>query len=578
MRYLRGLRVQILLWTILPLILILVAVSLGSITLHQEAMRDMVAERNAHVASLVAARLDDHIRMRSIALETVLKSIGDSVNPNQVLANVEPVIELFDQGITVYDAGVKPLTEVSAAFLQAEAETRQVLEAAQATPGQTAYQLVSAPSTPWLLLMALTNPTTRQTVVGALAQQGLNNPELINPVNRNPRREAYLIATDGRVIYHRDAGEIGRDYRIHAGVILALGGEAGAAFEQLAGEDEHVFGYAPVFATGWAILIVEPWADVIVPGLKYSLWAPILVLIAAIASLAALHFGLGRVIHPLQILGRAASRLAWGDFQAIEKPVGGIDEISDLQSTLQEMAAQIHRYQEGMHDYIAVLTQTQEDERKRLARELHDVIVQTVIAMGQRVKILQLDWRTNGGEEPRSDQNEVDLRLTKLLEMTGQCLTDLRSMIRDLRPIYLDELGLVLALEALSRSTDNETIQTEFEVMGDERVLFREGNLAIYRIAQAAISNAVRHGQPDFIVLHLTFGEEGVVLTVEDNGAGFVPPERPSDLALQGHFGLVGMYERATRLGGHLSIRSAPGAGTTIVAFLPYILPGVEAE
>ena len=347
--------------------------------------------------------------------------------------------------------------------------------------------------------MALTNPTTGQTAVGALTQQGLNNPELIDHVNRNPRREAYLIAPDGRVIYHQDIDEIGRDYRIHAGVIQALRGEAGAAFEQLAGEDEHVFGYAPVLATGWAILIVEPWADVIVPGLQYSLWAPILVLVAAVASLGALHFGLGRVIRPLQILGRSASRLAWGDFQAIEKPVGGIDEIRDLQSTLQEMAAQIHRYQEGMHDYIAVLTQTQEEERKRLARELHDVIVQTVIAMGQRVKILQLDWRENCGEASSSDQNEVDLRLSKLSEMVGQCLEDVRNMIRDLRPIYLDELGLVSALEALSRSTDNETIQTAFEVMGDERVLSREANLAIYRIAQAAISNAVRHGQPDFI-------------------------------------------------------------------------------
>jgi len=67
------------------------------------------------------------------------------------------------------------------------------------------------------------------------------------------------------------------------------------------------------------------------------------------------------------------------------------------------------------------------------------------------------------------------------------------------------------------------------------------------------------------------------VLTVEDDGAGFVPPERPSDLALQGHFGLVGMYERTVRLGGHLSIRSEPGAGTTIVAFLPYTLPSEAA-
>lgn len=577
MRYLRGLRIQILLWTILPLILILMAVSLSSIKLHQDSMREMVAERNAHVASLAAARLDDQIRMRTIALETVLRSISDSVNPDQALFRVQPVIGLFDQGIIVYDETSAPLTKVPAALLPAELEVWQVLGAAQAAPGHTAYQLVSLTKSPKMFLMALTDRATRRTIIGAISQQGLNQPDLIDRV-QSPRREAYLIAPDGHVIHHRDEREIGRDYRIHAGVLQALRGEAGATFEQLAGEEEHVVGYAPVLTTGWAILIEEPWADVIVPGLQYSLWTPILVLVAAVASLTAVHFGLGRVIRPLQILGRAASRLAWGDFQAIEKPVGGIDEIRDLQSTLQEMAAQIHRYQDGMRDYIAVLTQTQEEERKRLARELHDVIVQTVIAMGQRVKILQLDWRERCDENPGSEKNQVDLRLTKLSEMIGQCLADVRSLIRDLRPIYLDELGLVSALEALSRSTDNENIEVAFEVVGDERVLSREANLAIYRIAQAAISNAVRHGQPDFIALQLAFGDKGVVLTVEDNGGGFIPPERPSDLALQGHFGLVGMFERATRLGGHLSIRSEPGAGTTIVAFLPYMPPDVEAE
>jgi signal transduction histidine kinase len=236
------------------------------------------------------------------------------------------------------------------------------------------------------------------------------------------------------------------------------------------------------------------------------------------------------------------------------------------------MAAQIHRHQDGMHDYIAVLTQTQEEERIRLARELHDVIVQTIIAMGQRVKILQMDWRDTCGQSSAS--NDMDKQLSRLADMVGKCLEDVRAVIRDLRPVYLEELGLISALEALSHSTENENIEVGFEVMGDERNLLRETSLAIYRIAQAAIANAVYHGQPDFIFLKIDFREPGVMLTVEDDGLGFVPPEHPSDLALNGHFGLIGMYERAVRLGGHLSIRSEPGQGTTIAAFLPYTLPG----
>jgi signal transduction histidine kinase len=576
MRFLRGLRVQILLWTILPLILTLVAVSIGSITLHHKSMRDMVSERNAHLAGLAAARVDDQLQMRVTVLQTVLKSTSNKSDVSTTLDDLEPLVALFDRGVTVYDQANAPLSQVSAKFLTVDSELQRLLETAQASPGQTAFRLINAAKQDWVFFMALTDPATKHTAVGALSQSGLHHLDLFDHTNRTPKRQAYLIAPDGRVLYDRSELEINRDYQSHGGVQQALRGESGATFQQLPGEEENVVGYAPVTMTGWAFLLEEPWKDVIAPGLEYSLWAPILVLIAAVASLAAIHFGLGRIIHPLQVLGHAASRLAWGDFQAIEKPVGGIDEIHNLQSTLQDMAAQIHRYQDGMRDYIALLTQTQEDEQKRLARELHDVVVQMVIAIGQRVKILQLDCRENNVIGPESLKHSVDLSLKELSEMAGQALTELRNLIKDLRPVYLEELGLISALEAMARGTETGKVKISFDVVGEERSLFREANLAIYRIAQAAVSNAMRHGQPDFIEIQLAFQDKGILLTVEDNGIGFTPPERPSDLALQGHFGLIGMYERTIRLGGHLSIRSEPGKGTTIATFLPYTLPHVN--
>jgi signal transduction histidine kinase len=276
------------------------------------------------------------------------------------------------------------------------------------------------------------------------------------------------------------------------------------------------------------------------------------------------------VIHPLQILGREASRLAWGDFQAIDRPAGGIGEITDLQAALQEMAAQINRYQAGMRDYIAALTATQEEERRRLARELHDETVQSIIALGQRVKILQLDLQDGRAAAHERDAEDVDARLNELGEMIAACLKDVRGLIRDLRPIYLEELGLASALEMLARGASGSQMNATLEVEGAERRLSPEAELAVYRIAQAAVSNAQHHSAAATVAVRLEFGDDGVVLTVEDDGAGFAPPDRPSDLALEGHFGLMGMYERATRLGGHLSIRSSPGAGAKIAAFLPY--------
>ncbi len=576
MHFLRGLRVQMLLWTILPLILVLVAVTVSSIQLHHQAMRSMVAERDAHLATLAAARVDYLLQVRKTMLETLQKNTEGFQNTASARSAIETTSVLFDRGITLLDETGRPFINNLDALSNIETEPQQILELARATPGKTVFSIVASEQKSWLLLIALTDPNTNRTAVGAITQEGMNLPNLFGQVSQHPSTEAYLVSTSGNVIYHQNEQEIGRDYTMHAGVNEVLRGDGGSTYEQLAGEEEHVVGYAPVQITGWGLLILEPWANVIEPGLQYTLWAPILVLVAAVTSLLAVQFGLGRIIHPLQLLGRSSSRLAWGDFHAIQQAVGGIDEIRDLQATLQEMAAQIHRYQEGMHDYIAVLTQTQEEERKLLARELHDGVAQTIIALGQRVKILKLDWRETCGDCASPNQTVIDVRLNNLEEMVNQCLGDVRGLIRDLRPIYLEELGLVAALEALAGSTKNDSLAVGFDVLGEEKILSREANLAVYRIAQAAVSNAVRHGEPDHISIHLEFRAEGVVLTVEDNGTGFTPPERPSDLALNGHFGLVGMHERATRLGGHLSIRSNPGSGTKIVAFLPH-QPPVDA-
>lgn len=307
--------------------------------------------------------------------------------------------------------------------------------------------------------------------------------------------------------------------------------------------------------------------------LQYTLLAPLVVLAAAVTSLAALYFGLRRVIRPLHVLGRQASRLAWGDFQAIRVPAGGIGEIEDLQRTLQEMAAQVGRYQAGMHDYIAVLTQAQEEERRRLARELHDETVQGLIALSQRVTMLEYDVAACAGGQSAEAVPHIQQRLADLSALLRQSLQDVRHLIRDLRPIYLEELGLVPALDMLVTTIRQDGLHAGIDVTGDERRLTPEAELAVYRIAQAAASNATRHAHPTRISLRLHFNAMGITLEVEDDGAGFAPPAFPSDLAAQGHYGLVGMHERATRLAGHLSIRSAPGQGTKVVAFLPYDPP-----
>jgi signal transduction histidine kinase len=565
---LRGLQAQILFWAILPLIIVLVVVSFGSITLHQQSMRQMVADRDAQIAALAAGRLDNGLQERALALRTLLidtaSAQGGQPNP------AHPLLADFDGGVTLRraDGSVLPLSGSAA-------PDAAPFQAALAHPNTPAYSLSLSADINVMVDIAVADPATRWTALGRVSGQAIGLNDILRQLGSQGYATAVLVGQDGRVLFDPNRQEIGMDMLAHAGVREALAGRSGSAFAQFPGQPEHVVGYAPVAATGWGLIVEEPWQDVIVPLLQYTLLTPLIVLAAAVASLLAVYFGLRRIVRPLQALGRQSSRLAWGDFVTITHPVGGIDEIRELQRTLQEMAGQIQRSQAAMQDYIAALTQTQEDERQRLARELHDETVQSLIALGQRVKMLALDL-ADGDGRPLAPQAlpAARQRVAELNDMLTHTLAEVRGLIRNLRPIYLEELGLVAAIEMLVESARHSDMrqtgrQATFEVSGEERRLKPEVEMAAYRIAQEGLSNVTRHAHASTVNVRLEYIDEGITVTVEDNGAGFQPPEMPSDLAAQGHFGLLGMYERATRLGGHFSVRSTPHDGTRIIAFLP---------
>lgn len=219
-------------------------------------------------------------------------------------------------------------------------------------------------------------------------------PDIILGGNRSPAATditAFLVDAKGRVIYHSDPTWMGQDLTQHEGVREVIQGRAGATYHQEPDGRELAVGFAPVAGPDWGLIVQEPWAALIAPIMRSSLLAPLTLVVAALVSGLAVTFGLRYVVHPLQTLDRQATRLAWGDFAAVSTPVGGVQEIEDLRRTLAGMADQIRRYQEGMRDYIAAVTMAQEEERKRLARELHDETVQALIALGQRIEMAQKD-------------------------------------------------------------------------------------------------------------------------------------------------------------------------------------------
>jgi two-component system, NarL family, sensor histidine kinase UhpB len=195
----------------------------------------------------------------------------------------------------------------------------------------------------------------------------------------------------------------------------------------------------------------------------------------------------------------------------------------------------------------------QEEERRRLARDLHDEVNQALTAILLRLEALAQEEPGRSGE------------LGELKRLVNQAMDELTGLARALRPTALDDHGVVTAIRAqLKVFASNTGIETHFCPRGDTSRLRADDEIALYRVAQEALTNAARHGSPARVDVDLYASAEGTTLRVSDDGRGFDPATR------NGHgLGLNGMAERARLLAGDLEVRSAPGEGTVVELRLP---------
>jgi signal transduction histidine kinase len=188
--------------------------------------------------------------------------------------------------------------------------------------------------------------------------------------------------------------------------------------------------------------------------------------------------------------------------------------------------------------------------------------VQDLIALGYRVELAR--------RALERDSKEAARRLDELRELIHEMVAEVRRFTRALRPIYLEDLGLLPALEMLVRDVASKAgVEAAFHVSGSPRRLSEELELTVYRIAQEALNNVEQHARARQVNLSLHFNLEEVLLEVADDGVGFEVPEHPEELARKGHFGLLGMRERAALVGGRLELRATPGQGTRLRVHLP---------
>ena len=209
-----------------------------------------------------------------------------------------------------------------------------------------------------------------------------------------------------------------------------------------------------------------------------------------------------------------------------------------------------------VRSYARLVTRAQEEERKRISRELHDEAAQNLVAIRRALTAVSAQL----GPAPTAAAE-----LEQLQELTSHTLAGLRRFSRDLRPPVLDDLGLASALDAIVADLSGRTdLAVDLEIRGAPRRLQADTELVLFRIGQAALHNIDRHAQASRATVDLVFEPDRVRLTVTDDGCGFDPPADVTELADSGKLGLLGMHERARLSGARLEIQSAPGAGTCI--------------
>ncbi|MDY6834149.1 MAG: PAS domain-containing sensor histidine kinase [Chloroflexota bacterium] len=217
--------------------------------------------------------------------------------------------------------------------------------------------------------------------------------------------------------------------------------------------------------------------------------------------------------------------------------------------------------QESARLYANLVTQAQEEERKRIARELHDDTIQSLASLGFDIDHLLV---TNQ-ELPKF----LVESLNNLRSATDEILNGIRHFSQDLRPPMIEEFGLVETLQWLTDDLTHRTsLDVSLKVTGTPQRLSPHEELTLFRIAQEALSNIRKHSKATSVMIRAEFISEAMCLSIADNGRGFHLPKRIGEFAQSGKLGLLGMRERANLIDGIFQIQSCPGQGTIVTVSL----------
>jgi signal transduction histidine kinase len=567
----RSLHAYALLWLVLPLSAVIAGLLITTAFAQRRLVTSLVIQQQRQLANLTAADISEVISGYVRVLETLAANAEVGSSPSGFEAVFEAAahsLEVFNAGVLLVDEQGRLLSHHPAG---AEPFSRDVSEEeyflSLSDPDVSTFTSVLMDDRDGGAALVLAVPLTGEdgrfsgALLGALrlAGSGISAPVL--RLSTSTDGFAYLVDARGRVILHPDPAQIGADFSKIPAVQAAIAGGSGGAIWDPPGGERLVLSYAGLGSPGWGLVVQNSWEMIFAPLRIYTLLA-VLIALAAIAAFVLLAWsGVDRILAPIRLLSDQTSRLAGGesvsDFERSE-----IAEIDALENAFIRMAGQLADYRAGLRRYVGAITQSQEEERRRIARELHDETIQSLLAVLRRLELAQ---------DSESDPDRLR-RLAELQSVVTGTLEGLRQIIKDMRPLVLEDLGLVPALKDLVRAAhtgEGAVPHARLNVTGPPVDLRPEMELALYRITQEALSNVRKHARATGVRVDLAFLPGRVELEIADDGEGFAVPTSLAELGQHGRFGLMGIQERVWALEGDLSIRSETRQGTRLSVSIP---------
>jgi signal transduction histidine kinase len=329
--------------------------------------------------------------------------------------------------------------------------------------------------------------------------------------------------------------------------------------------------YAPVPGTTWGVLVTHPSPAAYAPNREMISRSLMALAAATLVTLALAILTSELFARPLRQLLARAKALADGDIAPREPVLSGGEEIAGIDDALHVMASRFGEQRReleqareaGVSQAIQLrelnrrTVRLQEDERRRIAGEIHDAVSPLITGALYQARALRMGAADDQGRatSPR------DSTLDSVGDLLSRAMEELHGVVFALRPPDLDDIGVVAAIERYIAQVQRSGLNVQLEAEEDPPALTPEVRLAIYRIVQEALHNALRHAAADEAVVRFETADDMLRVSIRDNGAGFNPEivTRPTAL------GLLSMRERAAAIGATFTITSSPGDGTTVL-------------